>query len=139
MHKRKERWSMKLKCIIFILAGFVSSNSAVAMNSDSELCSAQECNRESKGSCQCYCSHKCGPRAWEQDDPGLYVHNDPHGKGCYCKPWDYNNFNTSDDGMSCAVKEKQQAAEEVQKPKTKRQPKNTNRHNKKKITAEPAD
>lgn len=82
------------------------------VHAEPKLCEQGACHRGSKGTCQCYCSHKCGPREWQDDDPGVYVINDPHGKGCYCKPWDKENFETSDFGKSCAIVEQEQAQEQ---------------------------
>lgn len=87
-----------------------------------EICGAGECHRAgkvgNKNACQCYCSHKCGLRPWENDDPGVFVQNDPHGKGCYCKSWDRENFDTSDNGVSCAIVERQREQEEAAAQKT---------------------
>lgn len=43
--------------------------------------------------CQCYCSVGCGFRDKNKNDRPIYVENDPNGKHCYCKPWDYENYN----------------------------------------------
>jgi hypothetical protein len=42
--------------------------------------------------CECYCSHKCGGRAKEPGDSPVFVKNDPNGIGCYCKPWDRDQY-----------------------------------------------
>lgn len=42
--------------------------------------------------CQCWCSQKCGYRKKEGTDRPVYVKNDSNGKFCYCKQWDFDNY-----------------------------------------------
>jgi hypothetical protein len=59
-------------------------------------CSGQPC--QTKASCQndpkceCWCSQKCGFRKKDATDNPIYIKNDPDGKFCYCKKWDYKNY-----------------------------------------------
>jgi hypothetical protein len=52
----------------------------------------QECINNPQ--CACYCSRMCGFRNKEANDQPIYIANDPEGKFCYCKPWDYKNYFT---------------------------------------------
>lgn len=42
--------------------------------------------------CLCWCSQKCGWRKKTPDDHPVYIENDPYGKYCYCKQWDYDHY-----------------------------------------------
>lgn len=42
--------------------------------------------------CQCWCSVKCGWRDKKEGDHPIYVKNDPNGKHCYCKQWDFDHY-----------------------------------------------
>lgn len=42
--------------------------------------------------CLCWCSQICGWRKKQPDDHPFYIENDPHGKFCYCKHWDYDHY-----------------------------------------------
>lgn len=42
--------------------------------------------------CQCWCSQLCGWRKKTSEDRPIYVENDPNGKFCYCKQWDYDHY-----------------------------------------------
>ncbi len=42
--------------------------------------------------CLCWCSQICGWRKKQVDDRPYYVENDPYGKFCYCKKWDYEHY-----------------------------------------------
>ena len=44
------------------------------------------------GHCRCWCSQKCGFRAKNGSDNPIYVENDPQGKFCYCKQWDFDHY-----------------------------------------------
>ncbi len=43
-------------------------------------------------SCQCWCSHKCGPRDKVADDKPVFLMSDPNGNYCYCNEWDLLNY-----------------------------------------------
>jgi hypothetical protein len=42
--------------------------------------------------CLCWCSQLCGWRKKTPEDHPIYVENDPYGKFCYCKQWDYDYY-----------------------------------------------
>lgn len=42
--------------------------------------------------CLCWCSVKCGYRKKTAADHPVYIENDPNGKYCYCKQWDYDHY-----------------------------------------------
>lgn len=42
--------------------------------------------------CMCWCSQICEYRKKTSEDNPKFVDNDPNGKFCYCKQWDYDNF-----------------------------------------------
>ena len=42
--------------------------------------------------CLCWCSQICNWRKKTADDHPFYVENDPYGKFCYCKQWDYDHY-----------------------------------------------
>lgn len=42
--------------------------------------------------CLCWCSQMCGWRKKTTDDHPVYIENDPHGKFCYCKQWDFDHY-----------------------------------------------
>lgn len=42
--------------------------------------------------CFCWCSQICNWRKKEKDDRPVYIENDPYGKFCYCKQWDYDHY-----------------------------------------------
>jgi len=46
--------------------------------------------------CKCYCSEKGDFRKKTKNDSPLYVKDDPRGKYCYCKQWDWDNFPKAD-------------------------------------------
>lgn len=56
-------------------------------------CTRKQCCEDPNSTKQCYCSQICGWRDRVPADEPVFVENDPNGKGCYCKPWDRDNFN----------------------------------------------
>jgi hypothetical protein len=42
--------------------------------------------------CLCWCSQKCGWRKKTPADHPVYIENDPYGKFCYCKQWDFDHY-----------------------------------------------
>lgn len=42
--------------------------------------------------CLCWCSQICNWRKKTDKDHPVYIENDPHGKFCYCKQWDYDHY-----------------------------------------------
>ena len=42
--------------------------------------------------CYCWCSQKCGWRKKTAEDHPVYIENDPYGKFCYCKQWDFDYY-----------------------------------------------
>lgn len=42
--------------------------------------------------CLCWCSQICNWRRKTPEDHPYYVENDPYGKHCYCKKWDYDYY-----------------------------------------------
>lgn len=42
--------------------------------------------------CLCWCSQVCNWRKKTKDDHPVYIENDPYGKHCYCKQWDYDHY-----------------------------------------------
>lgn len=42
--------------------------------------------------CFCWCSQICNWRKKTAEDHPVAIDNDPNGKFCYCKKWDYENF-----------------------------------------------
>ena len=42
--------------------------------------------------CLCWCSQICNWRKKTSEDHPVYIENDPHGKFCYCKQWDYDHY-----------------------------------------------
>ncbi len=64
-------------------------------------CGSQEVKQQSCASkeaclndpnCQCWCSQKCGWRKKTPEDHPVYIENDPYGKFCYCKQWDFDHY-----------------------------------------------
>lgn len=42
--------------------------------------------------CLCWCSQICNWRKKTANDHPVYIENDPYGKFCYCKQWDYDHY-----------------------------------------------
>ncbi len=42
--------------------------------------------------CLCWCSQVCNWRKKTAADHPVYIENDPYGKHCYCKQWDYDYY-----------------------------------------------
>lgn len=42
--------------------------------------------------CLCWCSQICNWRQKTENDHPVYIENDPYGKFCYCKQWDYDHY-----------------------------------------------
>lgn len=42
--------------------------------------------------CCCWCSQICNWRKKTADDHPVYIEDDPNGKHCYCKQWDYDHY-----------------------------------------------
>lgn len=42
--------------------------------------------------CYCWCSQICNWRKKTAEDHPVYIENDPFGKFCYCKQWDYEHY-----------------------------------------------
>ncbi|MBS0628824.1 MAG: hypothetical protein JSS30_01205 [Verrucomicrobia bacterium] len=42
--------------------------------------------------CLCWCSQLCNWRKKTPEDHPVYIEDDPNGKHCYCKQWDYDNY-----------------------------------------------
>lgn len=42
--------------------------------------------------CLCWCSQICNWRKKTAQDHPVYIENDPHGKFCYCKQWDFDYY-----------------------------------------------
>lgn len=42
--------------------------------------------------CFCWCSQACGWRKKTPEDHPVYIENDPYGKFCYCKQWDFDHY-----------------------------------------------
>lgn len=42
--------------------------------------------------CYCWCSQICNWRKKTESDHPVYIANDPYGKFCYCKQWDYDHY-----------------------------------------------
>lgn len=42
--------------------------------------------------CYCWCSQECNWRKKTPSDKPVYIENDPYGKFCYCKQWDYDHY-----------------------------------------------
>ena len=61
-----------------------------ACDSGGSCKSKEACLNDPK--CECWCSQKCGYRKKHAGDNPIYVENDPNGKYCYCKQWDYDNY-----------------------------------------------
>lgn len=50
----------------------------------------EECLNEPN--CLCWCSQVCNWRKKTAEDHPIYVENDPNGKFCYCKQWDFDYY-----------------------------------------------
>ena len=76
------------KCLFALLGLFI----AACGNSDfGPKCTTEDdCMNNSK--CECWCSRKCGFRSKKPDDSPIYMKDDPNGKNCYCKQWDYDYY-----------------------------------------------
>jgi hypothetical protein len=48
--------------------------------------------------CMCWCSVECSYRKKNASDRPIYVENDPNGKYCYCKQWDYDHYQDCKNG-----------------------------------------
>jgi hypothetical protein len=42
--------------------------------------------------CLCWCSQICNWRRKTASDHPVYIENDPYGKFCYCKQWDFDHY-----------------------------------------------
>lgn len=42
--------------------------------------------------CLCWCSQICGWRKKTPEDHPVFIENDPYGKFCYCKQWDFDHY-----------------------------------------------
>lgn len=84
---------MQLKKNIFLLLATVLVAGCSGSSSNSPSCATNDqCVNDPK--CQCWCSVKCGYRKKTSADRPVYITDDPNGKGCYCKQWDLDNYDT---------------------------------------------
>lgn len=82
---------MNIKICVALLIFGASLGQLRAMVDDTSCKNRDQCLQDNN-QCKCYCSHKCDFRTKESDDAPVYVPQDFHGKYCYCKQWDLDNF-----------------------------------------------
>ncbi len=78
-----------MKRYLLVLFGFLISSCSVS-DFGPKCTTAENCASDPK--CQCWCSRKCGFRNKKPDDSPIYITNDSNGKFCYCKQWDFDNY-----------------------------------------------
>ncbi len=86
------------KNVLFVLLIGVLSGCGGA-SQDAKKCGTKE-TCETDPNCECWCSVKCGFRKKNSSDNPIYIENDPNGKYCYCKQWDYDHYEDN-----CILKE----------------------------------
>jgi hypothetical protein len=57
---------------------------------NSPICNKETCVNDPN--CLCWCSQICNWRKKTAEDRPVYIKNDPHKKYCYCKQWDFDNY-----------------------------------------------
>lgn len=62
-------------------------------------CSSDPCGTAEKCAedrdCLCWCSQICNFRKKTSNDHPFWVENDPNGKFCYCKKWDWEHYDNN--------------------------------------------
>lgn len=77
---------------IFLLLAIISlSIIAIECTKASSPCKTREACLNNPD-CHCWCSQICGWRKKTASDHPVYIENDPYGKHCYCKLWDYEHY-----------------------------------------------
>ena len=87
-----KRSTMRLTKIIFFLVMILSLNAFA--NDDGKIsppCATKEACLNDPN-CLCWCSQICNWRKKTPDDHPVYIENDPYGKFCYCKQWDFDHY-----------------------------------------------
>lgn len=77
----------KIVCLLFL---FVSLSAFGNQGTKPPCASKEACLNDPE--CLCWCSVKCGWRKKTPDDHPVYIENDPYGKYCYCKQWDFDHY-----------------------------------------------
>ncbi len=76
-----------MKAILLALVVILSSCSG---EKKQPCCSEETCVKDSD--CLCWCSQICNWRKKTSSDNPTYIADDPNGKHCYCKQWDYDHY-----------------------------------------------
>ncbi|NDC23906.1 MAG: hypothetical protein EBZ49_07230 [Proteobacteria bacterium] len=79
------------KTILFLLMAFALTACAKQESKQTRSCATKEACLNDPN-CECWCSQSCGWRKKEANDHPVYIENDPYGKHCYCKQWDFDHF-----------------------------------------------
>jgi hypothetical protein len=79
-----------LKNFSFLLGFFLLSSCGSGQPERSQCQSKDECLNDPKR--LCWCSQICKWRKKTASDHPVYIENDPNGKFCYCKKWDYDFY-----------------------------------------------
>lgn len=75
---------------VFILLSACTAYAEQPNGSPTPCSSKEACLNDPN--CYCWCSVKCGWRKKTAQDRPVYIENDPYGKHCYCKQWDYDHY-----------------------------------------------
>lgn len=80
-----------MKIIPYLLILLALTACGTAEKKNLKPCSSKEACLNDPN-CLCWCSQICNFRKKTSDDHPVYIENDPNGKYCYCKQWDYDNY-----------------------------------------------
>jgi hypothetical protein len=78
------------KTLLFLLL-FASINIFGNQEAKKQPCVSKEACLNDPN-CLCWCSQICNWRKKTPEDHPVYIENDPYGKFCYCKQWDFDHY-----------------------------------------------
>lgn len=93
LHKEcQQKVIMRLTKIILFLFTILSLN-AFANDAEKKMppCATKEACLNDPN-CHCWCSQSCSWRKKTAEDHPVYIEDDPYGKYCYCKQWDFDHY-----------------------------------------------
>lgn len=83
---------MRTKGLVYIFLVVAALSSCGSSSKERYRCDSKEACL-SDPDCLCWCSQICNWRKKTAQDHPVYIKNDPNGKFCYCKQWDFDHYN----------------------------------------------